>query len=161
MCTTSFVIMRNTHKRESMIASLCKFCSSVNCGVNFDSSNTLLELPFLKIGDQDVAFEIYDGHFGMDAGVFMSLENPLQANEKLRIPLLSCFSILQQAITICLSYAQFAEIYLTNDHASEEDFTELSVPMEQLQTLLQTEYGKEPTWSPFVPDLHIHIIKSA
>lgn len=161
MCTTSFVIMRNAHNEARIRTLLRKFCSSVDCGVNFDSADTLLELPFVTIGDTDVAFEIYDNHFVKDAGIFMSLETPFKADTKPRIPLHSCFSILQQAIMICLPYAQFAEIYLTNSHASAEDFTDVSIPAEKLRMLLQTEYDKEPQWSPFVPDLHIFVVRDA
>lgn len=46
---------------------------------------------------------------------------------------------------------------MTNSHASEEDFTELAVPVNTLASFLKAQYAQEPVWSPFVPDLHLFV----
>lgn len=161
MCTTSFIILRKTHDKAAIREKLSTFCASVNCGVNFDASDILPELPFISIGEDDVAFEIYDKHFLKTAGVFMSFEPLFDAEPKPRIPLRACFVIMQHAIATCLPYAQFAEVYITNSHAAEDDFTELSISTNKLGDLLNAEYAKVPLWCPFVPDLHLLIDRTA
>lgn len=116
-----------------------------------------MELPFLVIRQEDLAFEIYDCHSLTNSGIFMSLETPLRADTPPRIPLETCFSIVQQVFTLCLPWAESAEFYLTNSHASEEDFTELAVPVNTLASFLKAQYAQEPVWSPFVPDLHLFV----
>lgn len=155
MCVTSLIILRSAHDKATIQEKLSKFCTSVNCGVNFDASDALLELPFITVKRGDVAFEIYDNHFSKADGVFMSFEPLFKTDPKPRLPLQSCFAIMQQAITTSLPYAQFAEVYLTNDHAAEGDFTEVSTPANKISDLLSAEYAKVPLWCPFVPDLHI------
>ena len=67
------------------------------CRVNFDCANALLELPFVSVGSEDLAFEIFDGHDTTNMGTFMSLESPSCENQPSRIPLRSCFVILRHA----------------------------------------------------------------
>ena len=80
MCTLSFVILRNARKKPDIASLLQQFCSSVGCGVNFDSTGALQELPFLVIQQEDLAFEIYDRHSLINSGIFMSLDMPLRTN---------------------------------------------------------------------------------
>ena len=157
MCTLSFVILRNVRKKPDIASLLQQFCSSVGCGVNFDSTGAIMELPFLVIRQEDLAFEIYDCHSLINSGIFMSLETPLRADTPPRIPLETCFSIVQQVFTLCLPWAESAELYLTNSHASEEDFSEVAVPVNTLASFLKAQYAQEPEWSPFVPDLHLFV----
>lgn len=80
MCTLSFVILRNVRKKPDIASLMQQFCSSVGCGVNFDSTGAIMELPFLVIRQEDLAFEIYDCHSLINSGIFMSLETPLRAD---------------------------------------------------------------------------------
>lgn len=157
MCTLSFVILRNARKKPDIASLLQQFCSSVGCGVNFDSTGALQELPFLVIQQEDLSFEIYDRHSLINSGIFMSLDMPLRTNTPPRIPLETCFSIVQQVFTLCLPWAESAEFYLTNSHASEEDFTELAVPVNTLASFLKAQYAQVPDWCFFVPDLHLFV----
>ena len=160
MCTLSFVILRNARKKPDIASLLQQFCSSVGCGVNFDSTGALQELPFLVIQQEDLAFEIYDRHSLINSGIFMSLDMPLRTNTPPRIPLETCFSIVQQVFTLCLPWAESAVFYLTNSHASEEDFTELAVPVNTLASFLKAQYAQVPDWCFFVPDLHLFVTRT-
>lgn len=129
-----------------------------HCRVNFDCANALLELPFVSVGSEDLAFEIFDGHDTTNMGTFMSLESPSCENQPSRIPLRSCFVILRHAISLCLPYAQSAEVYLTDSPSTEMDFQNISIPASRVCTLLEKEYAKVPVLCPFVPDLHISVM---
>ena len=88
----------------------------------------------------------------------MSLETPSCENQPSRIPLRSCFVILQHAFSLCLPNAQSAEVYLTDSFSAEMDFQNISIPASRVCTLLEKEYAKVPVWCPFVPDLHISVM---
>ena len=115
------------------------------CRVNFDCANALLELPFVSVGSEDLAFEIFDGHDTTNMGTFMSLESPSCENQPSRI-------------SLCLPYAQSAEVYLTDSPSTEMDFQNISIPASRVCTLLEKAYAKVPVWCPFVPDLHISVM---
>jgi len=66
--------------------------------------------------------------------------------------------ILRHAISLCLPYAQSAEVYLTDSPSTEMDFQNISIPASRVCTLLEKAYAKVPVWCPFVPDLHISVM---
>lgn len=159
MSAFCFIIARDVHTTEMVRKSLLSYCSSSYLRVSFEPVNFTRICYFEQLKPVDIVFEPYDMTDTDNMGLLMEFDGVTVNGKASDVPLQQRLKKIQNLMLLCLKNASCVELYLTSQTPGFDEYEELHLPGEQVAQGLWQKYQAVPGWCPFVPDIHLIVLK--
>ena len=139
---------------------LISFAKARQFGLCFEPVNNLLLEDIVKIDTHDFVFEVCDCFDHSDASWLLChewFEEEATGGALGSMPLLQRLQIIQDAASICVSYAKSVEIYLSEDDPYLPGYTKYRLPCSEIANVLYKEYQNDELLKTVVPEVYIMV----